>query len=36
MIFPVDDGVIGMTFVETVLAGAASDCKWLEMIGTGV
>jgi len=35
--FPtVDDGVIGMAFVETVLAGAASERKWLKMIGTGV
>jgi predicted dehydrogenase len=27
----VDDGVIGMVFVETVLASAASDRKWIEM-----
>ena len=33
--FPtVDDGVMGMAFVETVLAGAASDRKWLEMLAT--
>ena len=28
----VNDGVIGMAFVETVLASAASDRKWVEML----
>jgi predicted dehydrogenase len=27
----VNDGIIGMAFVETVLASAASDRKWIEM-----
>ena len=31
----VNDGVIGMAFVETVLASAASDYKWIEMLPTG-
>jgi predicted dehydrogenase len=32
----VNDGVIGMAFVETVLASAASDRKWVEMLPTGI
>jgi hypothetical protein len=28
----VDDGVTGMAFVETVLASAASDNKWVKML----
>jgi predicted dehydrogenase len=33
--FPnVDDGVIGMAFVETALASASSDRKWMEMLST--
>ena len=32
----VNDGVIGMAFVETVLTGAASDSKWVTMLPTGI
>jgi predicted dehydrogenase len=33
--FPtVDDGVIGMAFVETALASTSSDRKWMEMLST--
>ena len=30
----VNDGVIGMAFIETVIASATSDCKWVEMLPT--
>jgi predicted dehydrogenase len=30
----VNDGVIGMAFIETVIASATSDCKWVEMFPT--
>ena len=34
--FPtVDDGVMGMAFVETALASASSDRKWMKMLPTG-
>ena len=33
--FPtVDDGVVGMAFVETALASASSDRKWVKMLST--
>jgi hypothetical protein len=28
----VDDGVIGMSFIETVVASATSDEKWVKML----
>jgi hypothetical protein len=30
----VDDGVVGLAFVETALASASSDRKWVKMLST--